>query len=303
MPSITDIVRLKLVIDDQEVVIENEAHWQEWRTYIDNTFAWIAHQPKRPPHPQAEHINSALALKVAPMPQTENPAPVRLAAGFSRTRPPLGERAIDYLVRVLAKSDGDSSKNRAYEMMVNDGYITDSPDPVRNIHDKVRRKYHKLVSIVDDRFQLTKEGKQLAYQLLGAASSPTSQKTVASTSAEPSFRLSDRQEGNDAIDFILRAGHKLGGSATYDDLIVPMLTDGWQTRSDTTLKQRHTISAIINKYLELVDKPEPGRMKITTKGYERLRSTGVNVDDKQNVLDNSPSLSFNELKPELSSQT
>ena len=311
MPGITDIIKLKLLVDDQEVTIEDESHWQEWRAYVDDTFAWITSQPKRPSHPQTDKSQPHLPPEaeeeslsqeaeelpngVLDLPQTQSEGVQRTrAASFSQKRPPLGERAIDHLVRVLAKSGGSSTKDRAYKMMVTDGYITDSTEPLRNLHDKVRRKYYKLVSVAGDAFTLTKEGEQLAHRLLATSQVSATQSVtgfpsglhVEESSDLKSGQSSDDAKWNESIDFILRAGHKLGGDATFDDLIAPMLAEGWNTRSDTSIKRRHTISAIINHHRELVSKPGPGRMRITPKGYDRLRAMGITLGTEANNQEN-----------------
>ena len=292
MNSIADIPRIKIVIDDQEAAITGESDWVQWRTYIDNTFSWLASRPKPPlPARSASDQSSPPSDQISPLDaeqvplqdqipadvDNENSQPAEAKFSSFPKKPVVGERLIDYLVRALAKLGGNAHKGRTYETMLNDGFITTSAEPARTIHDIVRRKYQSLVSVEGDAFILTDGGWQLAkassaeMRMWKEGEGSTTQIGGFAHAEQSADKPGKRQNGTDTIDYILRALYELGGEASYEIIVMQMLSYGWQTTSDTLKKQCQTIAATIYDFRHLVEKPGGSIARMTPQGLIRFQ--------------------------------
>lgn len=265
----------------QSVTLESDAHWERVREYIDRLFQWDKSYPGDPVVPQGQ----------PPTEQTPTERPAGITAPTIALDPALTAtldpslRIIDRIIVALGKSGTPLSTKEMYRRMVADGYVNKAIKPENNVHSK-GRKYPLLVKMTGGVFSLLPAGRELFNELeqngfrrpptdaSDALEGDTEESPMVSverqTAAESDAGFSRRSEITGG-DYLLQALYELGGSASLDELIDPMISLGWRPNSATRVKKRHNVSAMAYTNREYVNR-SGGRISINDKGLERLVS-------------------------------
>jgi len=261
----------------QSVTLGSDANWERVREYIDRLFQWDKSYPGDPVVPQEQAVTDRLAEIVAPN-AVLDPAPTTLDPNL---------RIIDRIFIALGKSGAPLSTKEMYRRMVADGYVNKAIKPENNVHSK-GRKYPSLIKMTDGVFSLLPVGRKLFYELEqnGFQRLLTDASDASEGDTKDSLMSVERQTpvASDAGfsrktevlggDYLLQALYLLGGSASLDDLIDPMVSFGWRPNSATRIKKKHNVSALAYTNREYVDRNN-GRVSLNDKGLKRLVSQGL----------------------------
>lgn len=268
----------------QSVTLESDAHWERVREYIDRLFQWDKSYPGDPVVPQERATTEQAIME----------RPAKIAPPTATLDPNL--RIIDRIVIALGKSGKSLDTKKIYQSMVEDGYVNKAIKPENNVHSK-GRKYPEIVKMTRGVFSLLPAGVELFRQLEKSgfrrllADDP---KTSEDASEYPPLMPVERQATTESDagfprraevtggDYLLQALYQLGGSASLDELIDPMIGFGWRPSSATRIKKRHNVSALAYTNREFVSR-NGGRISLNDKGIDRLFSR---VNEGILIIDN-----------------
>ncbi len=147
--------------DGQEATILDFDGLAAYPSYAQSYSAWLASEPER--HP-------SIILSAKMRPAVKDGGDATPSAG-SDQRPPTtgrnqeGDRAIDYLARVVYAAGGELDRLLTLTRMREIGYPGTSKHPESDLLDKVKRKYGNYATTDGKTFKLTTTGRELANRL------------------------------------------------------------------------------------------------------------------------------------------